>query len=180
MNFTLQKNYQKAFLFAGEAHQNQIVTGTNANYLLHISNVTMEILIAYFNEPTFDVNFAIQVSILHDTLEDTSITYNDLKNNFGVNIADGVLALTKNSNLPNKSAKILDSLERIKKQPDEVYLVKIADRVTNLQKPPKNWNKDKVINYYNEAKIIEGYLFGKHNYLDNRLQFEINNYTVFF
>ena len=42
-----QELYQKAMKFAGEKHKDQKVPGTNSNYLLHISNVAMEILVAY-------------------------------------------------------------------------------------------------------------------------------------
>ncbi|MEZ4979940.1 MAG: hypothetical protein R2772_11695 [Chitinophagales bacterium] len=50
--------YQKALRFAGEKHRNQKVPGTQANYLLHISNVAMEILLAYQNGDKFDLDFA--------------------------------------------------------------------------------------------------------------------------
>ena len=47
-----------------------------------------------------------------------------------------------------------DSLERIGKQPKEVWMVKLADRITNLQPPPKHWNKEKIANYRHEAQLI--------------------------
>ena len=39
----IQSIYQKAMKFAGEKHASQKVPGSNANYLLHLSNVAMEI-----------------------------------------------------------------------------------------------------------------------------------------
>ena len=49
----IQELYQKAMKFAGEMHHEQKVPGTNANYLLHISNVAMEVLMAYAHKPDF-------------------------------------------------------------------------------------------------------------------------------
>ena len=71
-----QEIYQKAIKFSGEKHKNQKVPGTEANYLVHISNVAMEILVAYMinplcilNNTDFDiVNVSIKdklVDILH-------------------------------------------------------------------------------------------------------------------
>ena len=57
----LQYKYQKAIKFAGEVHKAQLVHGSNSNYLLHISNVAMEILVAYQNNKDFDIDFAVQI-----------------------------------------------------------------------------------------------------------------------
>jgi len=44
--------------------------------------------------------FAAQVALLHDTIEDTATTYDEIKEIFSEKIADAVLALSKDSNLP--------------------------------------------------------------------------------
>lgn len=49
-----------------------------------------------------------------------------------VAVAGGALALTKDENIADKTEKIADSLHRIKLQPRESWMVKLADRVTNL------------------------------------------------
>ncbi|RLD74461.1 MAG: bifunctional (p)ppGpp synthetase/guanosine-3',5'-bis(diphosphate) 3'-pyrophosphohydrolase, partial [Bacteroidetes bacterium] len=77
-----QDIYQKAIKFAGEAHKNQLVPGTESNYLLHLSNVAMEVLFAYMQNQDFELDFAIQLALLHDSIEDTEVTYNDLAINF--------------------------------------------------------------------------------------------------
>lgn len=81
-------------------------------YGVHLSNVAMEIMIASFNTDNFDLNFAVQLALLHDVLEDTSTKFEELKNVFGKDIAKGVLTLTKNENLP-KEEKMQDALKRI-------------------------------------------------------------------
>ncbi|WP_378173239.1 HD domain-containing protein [Aquimarina sp. SS2-1] len=175
-----QELYQKAMKFAGEKHSTQKVPGTNSNYLLHISNVAMEILLSYNFDNCFDIDFAIQTAILHDTIEDTNTDFEEIKTEFGEQIAHAVQALTKNENLESKKKKMIDSLNRINKLPKEVGLVKIADRITNLQTPPEHWSKKKVIRYYEEAKLISKYLSNKNEYLNERLTKKIVEYETNF
>ena len=143
-----QDLYQKAMKFAGEKHSEQKVPGTNSNYLLHISNVTMEVLFAYNEDKNFNINYAIQIAILHDTLEDTDTSYSEIKDEFGEPVAKAVKALTKDHSLTSKKERLLNSLKRIKILDNEAGIVKLADRITNLQKPPGHWNKIKNFQYY--------------------------------
>lgn len=175
-----QELYQEAMKFAGEKHSEQKVPGTTANYLLHISNVAMEVLMAYNYEASFDLDTAIQVAILHDTIEDTDTDFEEIAEKFGVSVAKGVQALTKNETLSSKKEMMLDSLERINALPKEIGLVKIADRITNLQKPPKHWNREKVANYCEEAKLIAKYLTDKNDYLNKRLNDKIKTYETMY
>lgn len=140
-----QELYQEAMKYAGEKHSEQKVPGTNSNYLLHISNVAMEVLMAYNFDKKFDIDFAIQTAILHDTIEDTSADFQEIKNKFGEQIAKAVEALTKDQKLPSKQERMMDSLTRVNKLQKEVGLVKVADRITNLQNPPSHWSNDKII-----------------------------------
>jgi (p)ppGpp synthase/HD superfamily hydrolase len=171
-----QELYQEAIKYAGEKHSEQKVSGTNSNYLLHVSNVAMEVLMAYNFDNGFDIDFAIQTAILHDTIEDTDADYEEIKNKFGEPIAEAVQALTKNEKLESKSEQMTDSLNRINKLQKEVGLVKIADRITNLQAPPKYWNAEKINEYCEEAKIISATLSGKNDYLNKRLESKIQEY----
>lgn len=171
-----QDLYQKAMKFAGEKHSNQKVPGTKANYLLHISNVAMEVLMAYNIKPSFDLDFAIQVAILHDTIEDTTADFEEIKNEFNEEIAVAVQALTKNEKLTSKEERMKDSLSRINELRKEVGLVKLADRITNLQTPPEHWSKAKSLKYWEEAKLIVDKLKGKNSYLQKRLDRKIEEY----
>jgi (p)ppGpp synthase/HD superfamily hydrolase len=174
-----QEIYQQAIKFAGEKHKNQIVPGTEANYLLHLSNVAMEIILAYNESNSFDLNYAVQMSLLHDTLEDTQTDYTELVEIFGERVAEGVQALTKNENLPTLQEMMLDSLNRINKLDKEVGMVKLADRITNLQEPPEHWGNDKIQTYLDEAKLISKRLHDKNGYLNNRLQNKIREYIKY-
>lgn len=175
-----QELYQNAIKFAGEKHCNQKVPGTNSNYLLHLSNVAMEILVAYNFKSNFDINYAIQVALLHDTIEDTDTKFEELKDKFGESIANAVQALSKNEDIALKEDRMLDSLMRINKQEKEVGMVKIADRITNLQKPPIHWSKEKIIKYCEEAKLISITLNNKNDYLNKRLESKVKEYESLF
>ncbi len=171
--------YQKAMKYAGEKHSNQKVPGTNANYLLHIANVAMEVIMAYSVKKDFDLEFAVQVAILHDTVEDTGTTLEELRIEFGEKVAQAVSALTKNGSLKSEREKILDSLARINKLDKEVGIVKLADRITNLQKPPENWNSEKRKKYLEEAILISEELHNKNAYLEKRLEEKIKLYREY-
>lgn len=129
----VQEHYHKAIYFATGKHiaLNQTIPGTNYPYVVHLSNVAMEILMAAPHSAGFDLNLAIQVALLHDILEDTNTGLAELEVEFGVLVADCVSALTKNKALP-KENRMRDCLARIKKLPKEAWAVKLADRITNL------------------------------------------------
>lgn len=176
----LQTSYQKTIIFATLKHleKGQTIPETEIPYVVHLSNVAMEILIAYQHTKDFDIEFAIQVALLHDTLEDTNTAFEELQSEFGIEVANGVLALTKNDDLP-KHMKMLDSLNRIKLLPKEVWSVKLADRITNLQKPPQKWDNSKKIEYKKEAESILEILKGANEYLEKRLLEKISEYEKY-
>ena len=128
-----QESYIKAYKFAAAAHQGQTVPGPQGlPYIMHLSFVSMEVIASLAEERGRDENLAVQSALLHDILEDTATTYAQVAEQFGVAVADGVLALTKDATLP-KAGQMADSLHRIRQQPPEISMVKLADRITNLQ-----------------------------------------------
>lgn len=175
-----QTLFQEAIKFATIKHlkKQQNIPGTDLPYVVHLSNVAMEILIAANYSENFNLGFAVQVALLHDTLEDTSATFGEIEKKFGADIAQGVSALTKNENLP-KSEKMFDSLNRIKTLPKEVWAVKLADRITNLQEPPSYWDYSKKVEYRQEAIKILKELKGGNSYLEKRLDDKINGYEKY-
>ncbi|OXG04981.1 guanosine-3',5'-bis(diphosphate) 3'-pyrophosphohydrolase [Flavobacterium araucananum] len=176
----LQALYQKTIKFAAKKHadQNQVIPGTNLPYVVHLSNVTMEIIIASQETKGFNTAFAIQVALLHDILEDTVTTFDELVEEFDEEIAQAVLALTKNAAIA-KEERMVDSLTRIKKLSKEVWAVKLADRITNLQVPPENWSLEKIKEYHKQALQILTELKGGNPYLENRLAERISNYLKY-
>lgn len=170
-----QEAYLVASRFAAEAHAGQLVPGTSLPYLLHLTQVTMEVIAALRVEAGHDEDLAVQCALLHDVLEDTPVTYDQLAKRFGVVVAAGVAALTKADHLP-KTEAMSDSLRRIQTQPSAVWLVKLADRITNLQPPPADWNVTKIAAYRAEAETILAALGTASPYLAARLAAKIAGY----
>lgn len=170
-----QDVYTAAAQFAAEAHLGQKVPGGELPYLLHVTLVAMEVGAALRAEPGYDEDLALQCALLHDTIEDTAVTYEQVAAAFGQAVADGVLALSKDPGLP-KEQQMPDSLRRIAAQPREVWLVKLADRIVNLQRPPHYWESDKIAAYEHEARSILVALGEASPFLAARLEVKIGAY----
>lgn len=150
--------------------------GEHIEYINHIASVVFEIMHAAAQTTQFDSALAIQCALLHDTLEDTSFSEEALARTYGNAVLQGVLALTKNTSL-EKAQQMTDSLERIKKQPKEVWAVKLADRICNLYAPPYYWDAAKKAAYLEEAQVIYDHLKDGNDYLAKRLLAKMEAYT---
>ncbi len=173
-----QESYIKAFQKAAQAHQGQKMPGSEIPYIMHLSFVSMEVIAALNVETERDGNLAITCAILHDVIEDTVTNFEQIKTEFGEAIANGILALTKDNSL-EKHLQMADSLRRIKKQPPEIWMVKLADRISNFQAPPHYWNQDKIIQYREEGIQIYEALKDASPFLASRLANKIEDYKAF-
>lgn len=174
-----QELFLAAWNFAAEAHAGQTVPGSERAYINHIGSVAMEILAALARrDDVADPDLAIQCALLHDVVEDTPVTAEVVNERFGAAVAAGVSALTKDASLATKADKMRDSLARIKQQPAEVWMVKLADRITNLQPPPSHWDRDKIARYRDEAALILAELGDACPVLGARLRDKLDAYAV--
>lgn len=175
--------YYQAWLFAARAHQGQTYAGPEEGerfpYLQHVGTVAMEFLHGAQGDRDCDTNLGVQCALLHDTIEDTSVTYSQVATEFGEAVAAGVSALSKDPLLPDKPSQMADSLARILKQPREVWMVKLADRITNLSMPPPSWSNDKRRRYQQEAEQILAILGAASPTLAARLRQRIDHYGDF-
>lgn len=170
--------YQKAARFACELHADQRVKDSSANYALHLANVSMEVIATWHCEPDFDIDLAIQTAWHHDTLEDTNVSAELLQSEFGQDVFSCVKALTKNHSLPY-AERMPDVLQRLEQTFREASIVKLADRITNLQKPPSSWSKEKRISYCHEAVVIGESLKGRCFTLEQRLKEKVEEYRCY-
>ncbi len=170
-----QDDYIQAYRFAADRHQGQQYPGTNLPYIMHLSFVCMEVIAALRVSSVTPETIAVQCALLHDVLEDTATTDSEVVQAFGAAVADGVMALTKSATLP-KSQQMADSLRRLQQQPAAVQMVKLADRITNLQAPPPHWSLDKIAAYRQEAIAIHQTLQDAHPYLADRLAQKVITY----
>jgi (p)ppGpp synthase/HD superfamily hydrolase len=137
--------------------------------------VAMEVMAALTVEHGLDGNLAIQCALLHDVIEDTGTTFQQVKEEFGQDVAQGVLALSKDVRLDDRY-QLADSLKRILLEPKEISIVKLSDRITNLQSPPRHWRRDKKATYREEAKEILEKLGSASPFLSRRLAEKIDEY----
>jgi guanosine-3',5'-bis(diphosphate) 3'-pyrophosphohydrolase len=121
---------EKALLFAAEKHEDQFRKDGVTPYILHPVGVA-EICDAFGGDENQHV-----IAKLHDVIEDCECTYDEILDQFGRDIALGVVALTNTSKieypqLNRAGRKMVDNarLERI----DERYkFVKLADILYNV------------------------------------------------
>lgn len=177
--------YHAAWRFAAEAHHGQKFPGTELPYIVHISMVAAELCHAIAaraaqGQPVDHPDLALQCALLHDTIEDVeSITPARIAETFGEVVAAGVSALSKDPSVGDKPAQMADSLARIREQPHEVWMVKLADRITNLQAPPYYWKPAKIRRYREEAQSIHSALAEACPVLGARLAHKIEVYERF-
>lgn len=167
--------WSSAWCFAAKAHAQQKMPGSDNSYLQHLGSVSMEILAAHQNIPLANLDLAVMCAMLHDTIEDQGVSYEELDRNFGRPVADGVQALTKRADLL-KAEAMADSLARIRQQPQAVWCVKMADRISNLSNIPEHWTDEKAAKYSREAEAILLALGDAHAHLAERLKQRISRY----
>lgn len=168
-----QDLFKRTLDFAARAHGEQKVKGSGAPYVVHVMKVCSELLCVA--DGSFDIDFALQCALLHDCAEDCGVTWAELEHAFSKRVADGVLALTKDERVA-KVDRMTDALRRIAEQPREVAMVKLADRITNLEPPPPQWSAEKVREYRAEAQQIHDALHAAHEALATRLAQKISEY----
>lgn len=168
-----QDLFKRTLDFAASAHGAQQVPGSGFPYVVHLVKVATEVLHAA--DGTFDVDFAVQCALLHDSMEDAEVAVERLRVEFGAEVAEGVRALTKDELVP-KPERMADSLRRIRLQPREVWLVKLADRITNLEPAPPQWSEEKRLAYLAEAQVIHDALGEAHAGLAARMREKISLY----
>lgn len=168
---------------AAEAHLGQAIPGREIPYLSHVGAVAMEVSWAIAaridSRPVARPTLAIQCALLHDVVEDTAVTLEQIAARFGDEVARGVAALTKNPAVGDKAAQMRDSLERIRQCPPEVWMVKLADRIQNLREPPSYWSATKIRGYRDEALTIHAALGEACPVLGPRLLERIGAYAAF-
>lgn len=149
------EDFYDVLFFAINAHKGQkmICPSGGVDYSAHFFGVTMTAINFAKNE-NVDMNLVVSVALLHDTIEDTKVSFEDIESNFGKEIAEGVLALTKDENL-EKKLQMKDCLNRILKlNKKEIALVKLADRCFNTRCRVDCWSQEKQQAYIEESREI--------------------------
>ncbi|MFC5540575.1 HD domain-containing protein [Ureibacillus suwonensis] len=117
----------KAIVFAAKVHRNQVRKGTDIPYITHPFAVGMLLQRANCSEEV------IAAGILHDTLEDTDTTFEELKDEFGLRIAILVQSASEQDKSLPWEVRKQHTIEHIKDASLEELQVIVADKLHNLQ-----------------------------------------------
>lgn len=120
---------------AAKAHRNQTRKGTEIPYLVHPFSVAIILSHAGCSEEV------IVAGILHDTVEDTSITLEYIRENFGEKVASIVNGCSEpDKSLPWKERK-KHTLKFLKTAPLDIRLVTCADKLNNIRTIAADYDK---------------------------------------
>ena len=115
--------------FAAKAHQGQQRKYTGEPYINHPISVK-DTLSRLYPKAT---DAMLQAAILHDTVEDTEVTIDEIESNFGHEVATLVHWLTDKSlkSDGNRAARKKIDREHLASAPDDAQIVKLADLIDN-------------------------------------------------
>jgi len=130
----------KALRFSAEKHNDQRRKDAKASpYINHLIQVAETL---WSVGEVRDVTLLV-ASILHDTIEDTATTPDEIRENFGEEVLALVLEVTDDKSLPKQVRKQLQ-VEHAPHKSHSAKLLKLADKISNIQDiirfPPKDWS----------------------------------------
>ncbi|RSD29058.1 HD domain-containing protein [Mesobacillus subterraneus] len=118
---------EKALQIAAAAHEGQYRKNTKIPYIAHPVAVGMILQKAGYSDDL------VAAGILHDTVEDTGLTMEDIEREFGRNIAEIVAGCSE----PDKSLSWEDrkehTIEFLRNAPEEIRVVACADKLHNIR-----------------------------------------------
>ena len=146
----------KAAHFSAQKHSTQRRKDENASpYINHPISVALAIAqIGDVDDPEI-----LAAALLHDTLEDTETTPEELEDEFGKKVCEYVLDVTDDKTLPKDERK-RRQIEHAKKISNGAALIKLGDKISNvtdvINNPPEDWDNNRRKEYLDWAeKVIE-------------------------
>jgi GTP diphosphokinase / guanosine-3',5'-bis(diphosphate) 3'-diphosphatase len=155
-----------ALAFAADKHRNQRRKDAEASPYINHPIMLAKILSV---EGGVDDGLVLCAAVLHDTIEDTETSYEELADRFGREIADVVREVTDDKSLPKAERKQLQ-IEHAPQLSRAAKLVKLADKIANLRDvadhPPAQWSVERRREYFDWAKRVVDGLRGTHDGLE--------------
>ncbi|TRY65428.1 hypothetical protein DNTS_021898 [Danionella cerebrum] len=160
----------EAVNFAAEKHRNQRRKDPEATpYINHPIGVAR--ILSHEGDVT-DIE-VLQAALLHDTVEDTDTTIEELQTVFGSTVARIVQEVTDDRSLPKAERKRLQE-EHAPHRSHQAKLVKLADKLYNLRDlnrcTPAGWSAERVQEYFEWASRVVKGLRGTNAALEEKLQ----------
>ncbi|NOT70133.1 MAG: bifunctional (p)ppGpp synthetase/guanosine-3',5'-bis(diphosphate) 3'-pyrophosphohydrolase [Hyphomicrobium sp.] len=137
----------EALVFAADAHRNQRRKGAAQEpYINHLIEV-LDIVARSSRGANSEVLVA---AILHDVVEDTPLSYDDVAKTFGPRVATIVRENSDDMSLP-KDERRRARMAAMPHKSTEARIVKMADVISNLRavavSPPAGWGADRKLGY---------------------------------
>jgi (p)ppGpp synthase/HD superfamily hydrolase len=111
----------------------------------------------------------IVAAVLHDTVEDTATTFEELAGRFGGRVASLVAEVTDDKTLPLSERKRLQ-VENAAHASHGAKVIKIADKTSNLRamalSPPRNWSEARRAEYLNWGRQVVANCRGANRWLE--------------
>ena len=156
----------RATAFAADKHRNQRRKDAEAspyiNHPIALANVLA-------HEASIEDPAVLAAALLHDTIEDTATTAQELDLAFGSEIASIVVEVTDDKSLP-KAERKQAQIEHAPYLSTSAKLVKLADKICNLRDvsdyPPADWPLDRRREYFDWARQVIDGLRGTHSQLE--------------
>jgi len=157
----------RAIAFASEKHSTQRRKDAAASPYINHPIALVDVLANEGNVTNIDTLCA---AALHDTIEDTTTTADELKSIFGEKITSIVLELTDDKSLP-KHVRKEKQIEHAPHCSPEAKLVKLADKICNLRNiitaPPADWSAERKQEYFDWATRVINGLRGSNSELES-------------
>jgi (p)ppGpp synthase/HD superfamily hydrolase len=144
----------RALDFAAHKHRDQRRMGAAAEpYINHLAEVALLVAEATRGRD----NLAVLGALLHDTMEDTATTRDELEAQFGGDVAALVAEITDDKSLPKEVRKRLQVETAHLKSP-RARTIAIADKTSNLlsliESPPVDWPATRRREYFEWAAAV--------------------------
>ena len=156
----------RAIAFAADKHRKQRRKDADASPYINHPIALASVLSA---EGGIEDQRVLIAAILHDTIEDTDTSYDELVQWFGEEIARIVAEVTDDKSLPKAERKRLQ-IEHAAHISHEAKLVKLADKICNLRDilatPPADWTEERKREYFDWAKRVVDEMRGAHAELE--------------
>lgn len=155
-----------ALAFAAHKHRDQrrldVAASPYINHPIALANVLA-------NEAHVDDETVLIAAVLHDTVEDTDTSEDELRREFGPEIAAIVLEVTDDKSLPKAERKRLQ-VANAATLSHRAKLVKLADKISNLRdiahSPPPGWSLERQQAYFDWARSVVDGVRGTHPELE--------------
>ncbi len=147
----------RAAAFAAERHRRQRRRDAEATPYINHPLALADVLA---NEGAVTDPVVLCAALLHDTVEDTETTLEELRERFGAAVAAVVAEVSDDRSLPKAERKRLQ-IEHVRHASREARLVKLADKICNLRDllaaPPADWPAQRKREYFDwSAQVVEG------------------------